>query len=64
MTMSKERLRKLPISQPRVRWSVGASSCSRWSTTEVGINALASGVGVGFSLGLLTGPHRKSNSLY
>ena len=43
---------------------VGASSCSRWSTTEVGINALASGIVVGFSLGLLTGPHRKSNSLY
>ena len=51
--MPKERLRRLPISQPRVKWSVGASSCSRWSATEVGINALASGVGVGFSSGLL-----------
>ena len=35
--MPKERLRRLPISQPRVKWSVGASSCSRCSTTEVGI---------------------------
>ena len=62
--MPKERLRRLPISQPRVKCSVGASSCSRRSATEAGINALASGVGVGFSLELLTGPHRKSNSLY
>ena len=51
--MPKERLRRLPISQPRVKWSVGASSCSRCSTTEVGINALGSGGGFGFSSGLL-----------
>ena len=51
--MPKERLRRLPISQPRVKWSDGASSCSRCSTTEVGISALASGGGVGFSSGLL-----------
>jgi hypothetical protein len=53
--MPKERLRRLPISQPRVKWSVGASSCSRCSTTEVGIRTLVCGGGVGFSfsLGLL-----------
>ena len=51
--MPKERLRRLPMSQPRVKWSVGASSCNRCSTTDVGINARASGDGVGFSLGLL-----------
>jgi hypothetical protein len=37
-----------------VKWSVGASSCSRCSTTEVGISALASRGGVGLSSGLLT----------
>ena len=51
--MPKERLRRLPISQPRVKWSVGTPSCSRCSTTEVGISALALGGGVGFSSGLL-----------
>ena len=53
--MPKERLRRLPISQPRVKWSVGASSCSRCSTTEVGIRTLVCGGGVvfSFSLGLL-----------
>ncbi|MDB5650402.1 MAG: hypothetical protein JWL62_1922 [Hyphomicrobiales bacterium] len=40
---SMERLRRLPISQLRVKWSVGASSCSRCSKTEVRINALLSG---------------------
>jgi len=56
MMIPKERLRRLPISQPRVKWSVGASSCSHCSTTEVGINALASSGDVGFNSGLLTGP--------
>jgi hypothetical protein len=51
--MPKERLRRLPISQPRVKWSDGASSCSRCSTMDVGISAAVLGVGVGFSLGLL-----------
>ena len=41
------------MSQPRVKWSVGASSCSRCSTTDVGINTRASGGGFGFSSGLL-----------
>jgi hypothetical protein len=54
MMIPKDRLRRLPISQPKVKWSVGASSCSRCSTTEVGISALASAGGVGFSSGLLT----------
>jgi hypothetical protein len=49
----KERLPRLPISQPRVKWSVGASSCSCCSTTEVGIYALASGRR-GVSSGILT----------
>ena len=53
MMMPKERLRRLPISQPRVKWSAGASSCSRCSTTEVGRERLGSGGGV-CSLGLLT----------
>ena len=51
--MPKERLRRLPISQPRVKWSVGASSCSRCSTTEVGIRTPVCVGGVGVSLGLL-----------
>jgi mannose-6-phosphate isomerase-like protein (cupin superfamily) len=53
MMMPKERFCRLPMSQPRVKWSFGASSCSRCNTTEVGISALASGGGVGFSSGLL-----------
>ena len=52
MMMPKERLCRLPISQPRVKWSVGASSCSRCSTTEVGIRTLACVGGVGFSFSL------------
>ena len=59
--MPKERLRRLPISQPTVKWSVGASSRSRCSTSELGINAIGSGDGVGFSSGLLTRPCRKSS---
>ena len=39
MTSRPERLRRRPISQPSVKWSVGISSCSRCSTTEVGISA-------------------------
>ena len=41
--MPKERLRRLPISQPRVKWSVGASSRSRCSTSELGINTSVRG---------------------
>ena len=59
MMKPKERLCRLPVSQPRVKWSFGASSCSRCSTTEVRITALASAVGLGFSLGLLSGPWQK-----
>jgi hypothetical protein len=51
--MPKERLRRLPISQPRVKWSVGASSCSRCSTTEVGIRTPVCVGSAGVSLGLL-----------
>ena len=51
--MTKERFCRLPMSQPRVKWSFGASSCSRCNTTEVGISALASGGRFGFSSGLL-----------
>src|SRR5450432_2160071 len=42
MMMPKERLRRLPMSQPRVKWSVGASSWSRCSTAEVGMRTLVS----------------------
>ena len=61
----KERLCRLPINQPRVKWSVGVSSCSRCSTTEVGTSVLAAEGGVGFSSGLLSSclalnPDRKS----
>ena len=53
MMMPKERFCRLPMSQPKVKWSFGASSCSRCNTTEVGITALALGGGVGFSSSLL-----------
>ena len=59
--MPKERLRRLPISQPRVKWSVGASSCSRCSTTEVGIRTPVCVGGVGVSLGLLALRIRPAN---
>jgi hypothetical protein len=47
MMIPKERLSRLCISQPKVKWSVGKSSCNRCNTTEVGTSAhvLASGFG-------------------
>ena len=51
--MPKERLRRLPMSQPRVKWSVGASSYSRCSTTDVGIRPSRAVGSVGASLGFL-----------
>lgn len=35
MIMPKERFGRRSIGQRKVKWSLGASSCSRWSTSEV-----------------------------
>jgi len=48
MIMPKERFGRRSISQRKVKWSLGASSCSRWSTSEVWINALAAPGALGF----------------
>jgi hypothetical protein len=50
----KERLCRPSINQPRVKWSVGTSSCSRCNTTEAGISTLVSAGGLGIKKHLLT----------
>ncbi|MGA2290256.1 Spy/CpxP family protein refolding chaperone [Bradyrhizobium sp.] len=40
MMIPKERLSRLCISQPKVKWSAGTSSCSRCNTTDVGTSTL------------------------
>ena len=64
MTMPKERLRRPPISQPRVKWSRRCLVVQPLEHNGGGDKRSRVGDVVGFSLGLLTGPHRKSNSFY
>lgn len=42
MMIPKDRLRRLCISQARVKWFAGASSCSRCNTAEVGPSPVGS----------------------
>ena len=52
MMIPKERLCRLRMSQPRVKRSVGISSCRRCNMTEVGVGSFVSAGDLGINKGL------------